>query len=222
MRDLICIYTGQGAAGDFKQIAIFTGQFSTCSPVVMFNTKDQRGGLYHLPGKSGNARHLKAHEWPNLKKLIHMVEPNQIVLFPAGSYHNRQGFLDNDVSIMMNTRVDVTDEDFEAAGGAPRRAKEIAFDRTYKGDQIALSKRFAQTKAVQAMSYNIEQRGRSYTGIQVTAGADGQLLIEPDIKSLGGTTYDLAKGKPPPAKLCTIISPERFDYSLWYTASNKL
>ena len=59
MRDVVCIYTGQGAAGDFGKIAIYTGQFSTCSPVVMFNQKTRKGGLYHLPGQNGDAQKLK-------------------------------------------------------------------------------------------------------------------------------------------------------------------
>jgi hypothetical protein len=50
MRDVVCIYTGQGAVGSFKQLAIFTGQFSSCSPVLMYNENNGRGGLYHLPG----------------------------------------------------------------------------------------------------------------------------------------------------------------------------
>ena len=39
MRHLVFIYTGRGAAGGFKHIATYTGQFSTCSPVVMSNEK---------------------------------------------------------------------------------------------------------------------------------------------------------------------------------------
>jgi hypothetical protein len=217
MRDVVCIYTGQGAAGDFKKIAIFTGQFSSCSPVVMFNEKTGRGGLYHLPGKAGDAKKLKNDEWDNLLALLALVKPDTIILFPSGDYANRQGFIEGTVK---PPGLFVSDSDFVEAEEDEEKAMAIAFDRVYKGDLNALSNLFAQAKAAQIMSHNVQvqERAESMRGIQVTASEEGKLEISGQAKSLGGKVYDLKKKQFPPKELCAILNPN-IEYHLWIGAS---
>ncbi len=53
MPSVVCIYTGQGAAGGLSAgLAIYTGQFSSCSPVVLFNRNTGRGGCITCPGSA--------------------------------------------------------------------------------------------------------------------------------------------------------------------------
>jgi hypothetical protein len=212
MRDIVCIYTGQGAAGDFKKIAIYTGQFSSCSPVVMFNEKTCIGGLYHLPGKGGDATKLKNDQWGHLETLLHLVKPTKIHLFPCGDYSLRQSFIEGNG---FGIAVRVTDEDYDDAGGDMDLAMGVAFDRVHKGDQRELNQMFAQAKAAETMAYSVELETQSYTGIQVTADDQGKLSVVGAMTESGGTTYNLKKGHFPPKTLCAILNPN-IDYSLWY------
>jgi hypothetical protein len=216
MRDVVCIYTGQGAAGDLRQIAIYTGQFSSCSPVVMFNTATHGGGVYHLPGKRGDVSGLQQ-EWPNLQKLLDLVKPTKILLFPCGDYRRRQEIIEGGVS---SGAPQPNDEDIIAAGGKYSAARQLAFDRVFAGDQRELSKMFANAKAFQNMSYNVQLLAEGRGGIQVTADDTGELRIFDSLTTLGGRTYDLYRRQTPPEELCTILSPSSFNYSLWIPATS--
>ena len=85
MKTVVCLYTGQGAVGNFDSYGFYTGQFSSCSPVVMYNQETHVGGLYHLPGKNGDEVGLQQ-EWSNnILKIAEKVKPTTVKLFPSGN-----------------------------------------------------------------------------------------------------------------------------------------
>ena len=84
MKTVVCLYTGQGAVGNFDDFGFYTGQFSSCSPVVMYNQDTHVGGLYHLPGKCGNEVELQQEWSDNILKIAEKVNPTTVRLFPSG------------------------------------------------------------------------------------------------------------------------------------------
>lgn len=216
MRDVVCIYTGPGAVGSFDKIAVYTGQFSSCSPVLMFNEKAHDGGLYHLPGKNGDTQKLKNDEWHNLKAMLYLVKPTVVMPFPCGDYALRQGFIagtDYDVSLK------ITDADMEEAQDDWDAAKIKAFDRVYQGDQRELGLMFAKTKAAKTIGCAVELQPINFRGIQVTANSEGHIELRDHLETgPGGKTYDLKKGKFTPKELCAIMNPD-INYSLWQSAT---
>jgi len=48
-RDAIEAHMGQGVSGNLKQYNLYSGSFSSCVPIVMFNASTSRAGLFHLP-----------------------------------------------------------------------------------------------------------------------------------------------------------------------------
>jgi hypothetical protein len=50
MRPVVKLYMEQGCAGNLGRVQLFSGQFSSCSPVIIFNEETKIGGLYHYAG----------------------------------------------------------------------------------------------------------------------------------------------------------------------------
>src|SRR6185503_5655286 len=80
----VAIYTGQAAIGNMNNFSFYTGQFSTCSPVVLHNAQTNVGALFHLPGKNGNRSKLLG-EWQTyIQPIIELVQPTDVWIFPTG------------------------------------------------------------------------------------------------------------------------------------------
>ncbi len=73
-RPLIKLYMEQGVAAPLGQVVLFSGQFSTCSPVIMLNSTTGMGGLFHFgAGSLGD-------QADSLLELCDQVKPDVIYL----------------------------------------------------------------------------------------------------------------------------------------------
>ena len=52
-KTLVNVYMGQAAVVYLTDHNLYSAQFSTCCPLVMFNDSTKRAGYYHMPGKTG-------------------------------------------------------------------------------------------------------------------------------------------------------------------------
>jgi hypothetical protein len=94
-RPVIALYMEQGVAGHLGQMILASQQFSTCSPMVMFNRNTKVGGLYHLPG--GASQQYKKSNLPfetkpelnesyapsmeDLKAMCKYIQPTDIIVY---------------------------------------------------------------------------------------------------------------------------------------------
>ncbi|MEM1275384.1 MAG: hypothetical protein AAGH74_02580 [Pseudomonadota bacterium] len=99
-RPQLMIGMGQGAVGPLNQLQFYSDSFSSCSPLVLYNSQTGIGGLFHVPApavenwrdvETGNLLpddQVKMTYAPgvaqSLKDMIELVKPDQMVLF-AGS-----------------------------------------------------------------------------------------------------------------------------------------
>jgi hypothetical protein len=65
----------QGVAAPLGKVHLYSGQFSTCSPIVMFNRATTVGGLYHFPG-GGTREHKEV-----LQAMCNHIRPTHIFIF---------------------------------------------------------------------------------------------------------------------------------------------
>jgi hypothetical protein len=80
----VAFYTGQAVVGNMKEFSFYTGQFSTCSPVVMYNEKTNEGGAFHLPGKSGSRAELLGDWETYIQPMLNLVQPTVVWVFLSG------------------------------------------------------------------------------------------------------------------------------------------
>lgn len=73
-RPVIKLYMEQGVAAPLGQAILFSGQFSTCSPVIMLNNSTGMGGLFHFAAKG---LHKQSGD---LLNLCDLVDPDVIYL----------------------------------------------------------------------------------------------------------------------------------------------
>jgi len=73
-------HMGQGVSGNLTQYNLYSGSFSTCTPIVMFNAGTRRAGLFHLPHKS-----LGQHE-AQLLAMVQEISPTEIRICKGGYY----------------------------------------------------------------------------------------------------------------------------------------
>ncbi|HXT17133.1 MAG TPA: hypothetical protein VN706_15940 [Gemmatimonadaceae bacterium] len=89
---VVAFYTGQGVIGKLSEMSFYTGQFSTCSPVVMFNENTTMAGVYHLPGCNGTRSKLMTEWATNLMPMADVVNPTHVYLFPSGDASYEEAF----------------------------------------------------------------------------------------------------------------------------------
>ncbi|WP_375509725.1 hypothetical protein [uncultured Nostoc sp.] len=65
---------GQGVAANLGQFILHSNNFSSCSPIVMFNKTSKIGGLFHFPAKSLDETK------PSLKAIYKKINPTEIYL----------------------------------------------------------------------------------------------------------------------------------------------
>ncbi|HXT14571.1 MAG TPA: hypothetical protein VN706_03000 [Gemmatimonadaceae bacterium] len=80
----VAFYTGQAVVGNMNNFSFYTGQFSTCSPVVLYNSQTNVGGMFHLPGKNGTRSELLV-EWQSyIQPMIELIKPTDVWVFRSG------------------------------------------------------------------------------------------------------------------------------------------
>lgn len=78
-RRFVKLTMSQAVVADLRQLSLFSDNFSSCSPVAMFNAGTSRGGLFHFPG-SGLASNSKEDTKRRLKQMYDDVAPTQVWL----------------------------------------------------------------------------------------------------------------------------------------------
>lgn len=76
-RPVIKLYMEQGVAAPLGRTILFSGQFSTCSPIIMLNASTGMGGLFHFAAKGLHKQSA------DLLKLCDLVNPNVICLMES-------------------------------------------------------------------------------------------------------------------------------------------
>jgi hypothetical protein len=82
--DLACVYMSQVVVGPMDRYAFYSGQFSSCSPLFVFNKVTKWGGYYHLPGRHGEG--LEDSDKTICEALIHAVKPTTAYVFHPGEF----------------------------------------------------------------------------------------------------------------------------------------
>ena len=166
-RPSITLYMGQGIVGYLGQYILHSTQFSSCAPIVMFNSNTGIGGLYHFPG--GAAKSL-GYTQPNshLAFLLAMgeaVEPTDIYVHSGATSIEQESY-------------DFVMEKEESA--------------RFRGHRRLLMADLAQYFA----GSNIHE-GIGQGTISVTLNSDGTALDQHTNDWSSGGGYDLAKVAPP-------------------------
>jgi hypothetical protein len=89
-KPLVNVYMGQAAVVYLTKYNLYSAQFSTCCPVVMFNHCTKRAGYYHMPGKTdlqgrGIIGKLSASDWETIEDMAIAVKPTKVWIFPGHS-----------------------------------------------------------------------------------------------------------------------------------------
>jgi hypothetical protein len=77
-RPVIKLYMEQGVAAPLNRVQLHSAQFSTCSPVVLFNAGTGVGGLFHFGAKA------LADQRSALRQICALVNPTQVTILLGG------------------------------------------------------------------------------------------------------------------------------------------
>jgi hypothetical protein len=80
LRPVVQLHMGQAAVGDLRTMQLFSEEFSTCSPIVMFNSATHMGALFHMPAGA-----LKENEIV-LDAIRRVVDPTEIWVYPGRDF----------------------------------------------------------------------------------------------------------------------------------------
>lgn len=78
-RRVVKLTMSQAVVADLRQLSFVSDNFSSCSPVAMFNAGNFRGGLFHFPG-SGLSSKSKDDTKRRLRQMYDDVAPTQVWL----------------------------------------------------------------------------------------------------------------------------------------------
>ncbi|MEM9045310.1 MAG: hypothetical protein AAGC81_11480 [Pseudomonadota bacterium] len=110
-RPQLMVGMGQGAVGPLGQLQFYSDSFSTCSPVVLYNSETGIGGLFHVPAprlenwKDDETQEMLPDDQVDLiyrdgvgealKDMIELVKPDQIIVasgaFGGSNEQNQMG-----------------------------------------------------------------------------------------------------------------------------------
>jgi hypothetical protein len=82
--DLVCIYMSQAVVGPMNDFAFYSGDFSSCSPLFVYNRNTRWGGYYHVPGRQISGDHEDDRKV--CEALVHTVKPTSAWVFHPGEY----------------------------------------------------------------------------------------------------------------------------------------
>jgi len=139
------VYMTQGVVGDLGQTLLYSGQYSSCSPVVMFNRSTGMGGYFHFPG-SGLVLEDETTEIVKkaLREMYECVSPTDVYVFepppsPMKSYRVRNDQDDLEAlfkEIDPRANVHKRDEHYVALTVTLGEDGDVAFSK-YKEDTFA-------------------------------------------------------------------------------------
>ena len=84
--DLVCVYMSQVVAGPMDRFAFYSGQFGSCSPLFVYNSRLNWGGYYHVPGHTGKG--VTDDDKAICEALIDAVSPTSAYVFHPGDYQS--------------------------------------------------------------------------------------------------------------------------------------
>ncbi len=88
-KPLVNIYMGQAAVVDLTAYNLYSAQFSSCCPVVMFNNTNNKASYYHMPGKTvrgvSTIGNLSREDWQIIEWMAAAVNPTKVWIFPGHS-----------------------------------------------------------------------------------------------------------------------------------------
>lgn len=108
-RTRIHLYMGQGIVGHLGQLILSSNEFSTCSPIVMFNNQTGIGGLYHFPASALYSLDSGTSHMAYMLAMAEAVEPTHIIVHSGADRNiSESGNYDGDdmFSKMMSGRTD--------------------------------------------------------------------------------------------------------------------
>lgn len=87
-KPVVCVYMGQAAVVFLTEYNLYSGQFSSCCPVILFNKDTNRAGYYHMPGKKDLQGHASIENFdPRDERIVdemaEVVEPTNVWIFPG-------------------------------------------------------------------------------------------------------------------------------------------
>lgn len=121
-KPLICVYMGQGAVASLEDYNFYSNEFSSCCPLVMFNSDTKLAGFYHVPGKieqhKSTMQVLSEEDWKTVKPMAEKVLPTRVVIFPGHSVTGvlaartpmQAAFNATNLASLSNTRLKMPDE----------------------------------------------------------------------------------------------------------------
>jgi hypothetical protein len=74
-RIFVEVTMGQGASGDLKKFIFHSAQFSSCSPIAMYNEEDNTGGLFHYAAQNKDQQ-------AKLLEMYEKIRPEYIAMAP--------------------------------------------------------------------------------------------------------------------------------------------
>jgi hypothetical protein len=77
-RPVIKLYMEQGVAAPLNRVQLHSAQFSTCSPVVLFNAASGVGGLFHFGAKALEDQRSA------MRQICALVNPTQVTILLGG------------------------------------------------------------------------------------------------------------------------------------------
>lgn len=84
-RHTIKLTMGQGLVANLGQLILYSDEFSSCSPVVMYNQNTHMGGLFHFPAGSLEAQR------GNLTSMYNRVNPTHVFVNDRGRLDGGMG-----------------------------------------------------------------------------------------------------------------------------------
>jgi hypothetical protein len=85
-RPVVQLHMGQAAVGDLRTMQLFSEDFSTCSPIVMFNSATHMGALFHMPAGALQENEIV------LNAICSLVNPTEIWVYPGADFGLNHGF----------------------------------------------------------------------------------------------------------------------------------
>jgi hypothetical protein len=72
----IAVYMDQGLVVDLRQHGLYSQQFSSCAPILLYNSVTQKGGLYHFAGGA-----IRDYQSRHLRLMSSVVQPTDVYIF---------------------------------------------------------------------------------------------------------------------------------------------
>lgn len=105
-RPIVHLKMGQGVVADLSQVKLVSDDFSSCSPLVLFNARTAIGALFHVPAGELTDPALSGQVKECLKGMYERVQPTEIHV----NYRGRNGGIIDEMKMVTTPRDDEEQE----------------------------------------------------------------------------------------------------------------